>query len=255
MITYSVVAFRFRRINQFRNGPIARARSKNTETSKSNQGKILVIVESPAKAKTIQKFLPDEYIVDYCAGHIRNLPSSGSILPDEYKKKVISKELNLRANYLGIDVYDNFKPFYVTASGKDDRLQKLINQAKKCSMILLATDEDREGEAISWHLLECLKPTVPHKRAVFREITKNAILDSFNNPREIDMNLVQSQETRRILDRLAGFTLSPVLWRLSMNCCLLWNHIHILYHRYVARGLSAGRVQSCGLHLITQVVS
>ena len=106
---------------------------------------------------------------------------------------------------------------------------------KSCSRLILATDEDREGEAISWHLLKLLDPSVPFKRAVFHEITKEAILESFKNPRDIDMDLVESQETRRVLDRLAGYTVSPVLWR------------------YVATGLSAGRVQSCGLNIIAQV--
>lgn len=200
------------------------------------KGRTLVIVESPAKAKTIQKFLnEDEYIVDFCLGHVRDLPSAAREVGPEYRKKMVLDAIKLNVADLGVDVQNGFEPLYVPMAGKSEVLKRLIKLSKECSRILLATDEDREGEAISWHLLEVLKPKVPYKRAVFHEITKGAILDSFENPREIDMNLVQSQETRRILDRLAGYTISPVLWR------------------YVATGLSAGRVQSCGLYLITQV--
>ena len=137
--------------------------------------------------------------------------------------------------HLGVDVKNNFEPIYVTMSKKTEVVNRLKKAAKKCSRIILASDEDREGEAISWHLVKILEPTVPYKRAVFHEITKEAIIESFQNPRDINMNLVQSQETRRVLDRLAGYTVSPILWR------------------YVASGLSAGRVQSCGLHLIAEV--
>ena len=200
------------------------------------KGRTLVIVESPAKAKTIQKFLDeDEYIVDFCLGHVRDLPSAAREVGPEYRKKMVLDAIKLNVADLGVDVQNGFEPLYVPMAGKSEVLKRLIKLSKECTRILLATDEDREGEAISWHLLEVLKPKVPYKRAVFHEITKGAILDSFENPREIDMNLVQSQETRRILDRLAGYTISPVLWR------------------YVATGLSAGRVQSCGLYLITQV--
>ena len=200
------------------------------------KGRTLVIVESPAKAKTIQKFLnEDEYIVDFCLGHVRDLPSAAREVGPEYRKKMVLDAIKLNVADLGVDVQNGFEPLYVPMAGKSEVLKRLIKLSKECSRILLATDEDREGEAISWHLLEVLKPKVPYKRAVFHEITKGAILDSFENPRDIDMNLVQSQETRRILDRLAGYTISPVLWR------------------YVATGLSAGRVQSCGLYLIAQV--
>eukprot|EP00596_Hydrurales_sp_CCMP1899_P009853 CAMPEP_0119050552 /NCGR_PEP_ID=MMETSP1177-20130426/70557_1 /TAXON_ID=2985 /ORGANISM="Ochromonas sp, Strain CCMP1899" /LENGTH=1251 /DNA_ID=CAMNT_0007029085 /DNA_START=438 /DNA_END=4193 /DNA_ORIENTATION=- len=143
-------------------------------------------------------------------------------------------ELKINVADLGVDVRNNFEPVYVPLEGKLETLKRLKKLSEQCSRILLATDEDREGEAISWHLVEALQPKVPFKRAVFHEITKDAILKSFENPREIDMNIVQSQETRRILDRLTGYTISPVLWR------------------YVAPGLSAGRVQSCGLQLITE---
>ena len=200
------------------------------------KGMTLVIVESPAKAKTIQNYLDsDEYIVDFSAGHVRDLPSKLDKAPAHMKKKVILPEINLNVAHLGIDVENNFDPIYVTMSKKFEVVKRLKKVAKKCTRIILASDEDREGEAISWHLVQLLEPTVPFKRATFHEITKDAILESFKNPRDINMNLVQSQETRRVLDRLAGYTISPVLWR------------------YVGTGLSAGRVQSCGLSLIAEV--
>lgn len=207
-------------------------------TLAGKQGRTLVIVESPAKAKTIQKFLDeDEYVVDFCAGHVRDLPMAAREVAPEYRKMMVLGAIKLNVADLGVNVDNGFEPLYVPMAGKAEVLKRLKRASQDCARILLATDEDREGEAISWHLLEVLKPTVPYKRAVFHEITKSAILESFQQPREIDMDLVQSQETRRILDRLAGYTISPVLWR------------------YVATGLSAGRVQSCGLFLIAQVSS
>jgi DNA topoisomerase-1 len=208
----------------------------STDEWNNADGKTLVIVESPAKAKTIQKYLDkDKYIVDYSAGHVRDLPSKFEKPAAELKKNIILPEINLNVAHLGIHVDNNFEPVYVTLTRKVDVVKRLKKEAKSCSRIILATDEDREGEAISWHLVKLLNPKVPFKRAVFHEITKDAIIDSFKTPRDIDMDLVQSQETRRVLDRLAGYTVSPVLWR------------------YVASGLSAGRVQSCGLNLIAQV--
>lgn len=202
----------------------------------ARDGKTLVIVESPAKAKTIQKFLPeDKFVIDYSAGHIRDLPSKLEKAPPELRKEIITDVINLNVAHLGINVHNNFEPIYVTMTKKADVVKRLKKLSKECSRIILATDEDREGEAISWHLVELLQPSVPYRRAVFHEITKDAIIDSFENPRDIDMDLVQSQETRRVLDRLAGFTVSPVLWR------------------YVAPGISAGRVQSCGLNIIAKV--
>lgn len=176
-------------------------------------GKTLVIVESPAKAKTIQKFVDDSYIIDSCAGHVRDLPQSARSTLSEFKKDYVLEELKLNVADLGVKVRDNFEPLYVPLEGKSEIVKRLTKLSKSCSKILLATDEDREGEAISWHLLELLQPIVPYKRAVFHEITKDAILESFNNPRDIDMDIVHSQETRRILDRLAGYTISPMLWR------------------------------------------
>ena len=212
-------------------------------------GKTLVIVESPAKAKTIQNFLTEmttlkvgnmeveEYIVDSCMGHINNLATGLKEMPKNFKNQLVHPKFSVRIADLGVDVHNNFRPFYTTVPGKDEILKRLISTAKSVDRILLATDEDREGEAISWFLVQALKPTVPYQRAVFHEITKTAIEQSFRNPRDIDMDLVRAQETRRILDKIAGFTLSPVLWR------------------YISSKSSAGRVQSCGLNLIAQVCS
>jgi len=152
-------------------------------------------------------------VIDFCAGHIRDLTSASKDVPVELKKKMVLPALKLDVASLGVDVDNHFEPIYVESPGKRDVVKRLKGLSKKCSRILLATDEDREGEAISWHLLELLKPKVPVKRAVFHEITPSAIEEAFQNPRDIDMDLVHSQETRRILDRLTGFTLSPILWR------------------------------------------
>ena len=198
------------------------------------RGKTLVIVESPAKAKTITKFLDnDKYVVDFSSGHIRQLATGVKNTPDKLKKEIVfPKFLSVAA--LGVDVHNDFEPIYVAMDMKHDIISRLKKHASKCSRILLATDEDREGEAISWHLLEVLKPKVPYMRAVFHEITESAILEAFKSPRHVNMDLVHSQETRRILDRLTGFTITPLLWNLLGN-----------------PKLSAGRVQSCGLHLIS----
>jgi len=154
--------------------------------------KNLVIVESPAKAKTIEKFLGKDYVVHSSFGHIADLPS---------------KEL-------GVDVDGDFLPKYIVSSDKKDVVKKLKNLAKKAEMVWLASDEDREGEAIAWHLAESLELQKENtKRIVFHEITKPAILKAIENPREIDYNLVNAQQARRVLDRLVGYELSPVLWR------------------------------------------
>lgn len=207
-----------------------------TQKPKGETGKTLVIVESPAKAKTIQKILSSEnYVVESCYGHVRDLSKSVRAAEEDYQREYVSKELRLKVANLGVDVFNDFAPVYVAVDRQVTVIERLRKLARDCDLVVLATDEDREGEAISWHLLEVLQPKVPHKRAVFHEITKTAILESFQNLRDIDMNLVHSQETRRILDRLTGYTLSPVLWR------------------YISFGLSAGRVQSCGLKLIVEV--
>ncbi|MDZ7758450.1 type I DNA topoisomerase [Rhodohalobacter sp.] len=186
--------------------------------------KSLVIVESPTKTKTIKKYLPKGYVVDSSMGHIRDLPSSAKEIPAKYKKEEWSN--------LGINVDDRYDPLYVVPAGKKKIVAKLKKELKDADELILATDEDREGEAISWHLTELLKPTVPVKRMVFREITKEAILNALENFRDIDMNLVHAQETRRILDRLAGYTISPLLWK------------------KIAPGLSAGRVQSVAVEFL-----
>ena len=187
-------------------------------------GKIFVIVESPTKAKTIRKFLPSNYIVDASIGHIRDLPKSAADIPKKLKGEEWTK--------LGIDVENDFKPLYVTPKGKGKIVRELKKKLKEADLLLLATDEDREGESISWHLVDILKPKVPVQRMVFHEITKKAITRALENGREIDINLVNAQETRRILDRLYGYTLSPLIWK------------------KISYGLSAGRVQSPGLRLI-----
>ncbi|NBC65077.1 MAG: toprim domain-containing protein, partial [Bacteroidetes bacterium] len=186
--------------------------------------KSLVIVESPTKIKTIKKFLPKGYVVDSSMGHIRDLPSSAKEIPAKYKKESWSN--------LGINVDERYDPIYVVPKGKKKIVKKLKEQLKDSDELILATDEDREGEAISWHLTELLKPKVPVKRMAFREITKEAIEDALENFRDINMNLVHAQETRRILDRLAGYTISPLLWK------------------KIAPGLSAGRVQSVAVEFL-----
>lgn len=186
----------------------------------------LVIVESPTKAKTIKRFLPAGYVVESSLGHIRDLPQSSSDIPAQYKKEKWAR--------LGIDVEHDFKPLYIVHSEKKKHIAALKKLMKEADELYLATDEDREGEAISWHLLEVLQPTVPIKRLVFHEITKEAIQAAIAEPRSIDMHLVSAQETRRILDRLYGYEISPILWR------------------KVAPKLSAGRVQSAALQLIVE---
>ena len=177
-----------------------------------SMAKPLVVVESPAKAKTIAKFLGNTYDVRASVGHVADLPSKG----------------------LAVDVDNGFKPTYELTERGQQVVKDLRAALKDASELYLATDEDREGEAISWHLLEHLKPKVPVKRMVFHEITAAAIDHAVNNPRGIDYGLVDAAETRRILDRLYGYEVSPVLWR------------------RVNRGLSAGRVQSPSIRLIVE---
>ena len=186
----------------------------------------LVIVESPTKAKTIRNYLPKDFIVEASMGHIRDLPSSAEEIPADYKQYDWAR--------LGVNVENDFEPIYVIPKGKNKKVQELKKLLKGADELILATDEDREGESISWHLLQLLKPKVPIKRMVFHEITKEAIQKALSNCRDIDENLVHAQETRRILDRLVGYTLSPLLWK------------------KIARGLSAGRVQSVAVRLLVQ---
>src|SRR3954470_329640 len=184
----------------------------------------LVIVESPAKARTIEGYLGRGYVVESSIGHIRDLPQSAADIPAKLKGEPWAR--------LGVDVDNNFEPVYVVARDKKSHMTKLKSLLKDADELYLATDEDREGEAIAWHLLDELKPKVPVHRMVFHEITPQAINAAVENPREIDMDLVEAQEARRILDRLYGYEVSPVLWRKVMS------------------GLSAGRVQSVATRLV-----
>lgn len=184
----------------------------------------LVIVESPAKARTIGGYLGSGYVVESSIGHIRDLPNSAADTPAKIKDKPWGR--------LAVDVENGFEPYYVVPRDKKSHIAKLKGLLKEADELFLATDEDREGEAIAWHLLDELKPKVPVRRMVFHEITKPAILAAVENPRDINDDLVEAQEARRILDRLYGYEVSPVLWKKVMS------------------GLSAGRVQSVATRLV-----
>src|SRR3954471_19294816 len=186
--------------------------------------KTLVIVESPAKARTIERILKSGYEVLASYGHVRDLPASASWIPDEVLKEKWGRR--------GVATDNDFKPYYVIPADKRKHVQALKAALKDATAVMLATDPDREGESISWHLKEILKPKVPTRRIVFHEITKEAIEEAIKAPRDVDDNLVRAQESRRILDRLYGYTVSPVLWK------------------KVQTGLSAGRVQSVAVRLI-----
>lgn len=186
----------------------------------------LIIVESPAKARTITRFLGADYTVTSSYGHIRDLPASAKDIPARYKNEPWSR--------LGVNIDDRYAPIYIVSPDSRAQVAELKKKLKQADEILLATDEDREGEAISWHLLEVLEPKVPVRRITFHEITREAILEALANPREIDMQLVRAQEGRRILDRLYGYSLSPVLWK------------------KVRTKLSAGRVQSVAVRLVVE---
>ncbi|WP_052847654.1 type I DNA topoisomerase [Streptomyces avicenniae] len=198
--------------------------SPTSETA--NGGRRLVIVESPAKAKTIKGYLGPGYVVEASVGHIRDLPSGAAEVPAKYKGEPWAR--------LGVNVDDDFEPLYVVNSDKRDQVRKLKELLADSDELYLATDEDREGEAIAWHLKEVLKPKVPVRRMVFHEITRDAIRQAVNNPRELNQLLVDAQETRRILDRLYGYEVSPVLWKKVMP------------------RLSAGRVQSVATRLVVE---
>jgi DNA topoisomerase-1 len=188
--------------------------------------KQLVIVESPTKARTLKKFLGADYIVNSSVGHIRDLPASAAEIPAAYKKEAWAR--------LGVNVENDFAPLYVMHGDKKKRVAELKKQLADVDTLLLATDEDREGEAISWHLVDVLRPKIPTRRMVFHEITREAILQSLQETREIDRNLVDAQETRRIIDRLYGYEVSPILWR------------------KIAPRLSAGRVQSVAIRMLVE---
>ncbi len=186
----------------------------------------LVIVESPAKAKTIAGYLGDSFKVESSIGHVRDLPMRAADIPAGDRDKKWAK--------LGIDVENNFEPLYIVSRDKKEQIKRIRSLLKGADQLYLATDEDREGEAIAWHLLEVLKPKVPVHRMVFHEITSKAITDALDQTRDIDEGLVDAQETRRILDRLYGYELSPVLWKM------------------ISKGLSAGRVQSVATRIVVE---
>ena len=186
----------------------------------------LVIVESPTKARKIASYLGSDYIVESSRGHIRDLPRNAADVPAKYKSEPWAR--------LGVNVEQNFEPLYIISPEKKSTVKELKDLLKDVDELYLATDGDREGEAIAWHLLETLKPQIPVKRMVFHEITEPAIRAAAEDPRDLDNDLVDAQETRRILDRLYGYEVSPVLWK------------------KVAPKLSAGRVQSVATRIIVQ---
>jgi DNA topoisomerase I len=193
--------------------------------SRSN-GTKLVIVESPAKAKTIGGYLGPAYVVEASIGHIRELPPNAAAVPAQYKGQPWAR--------LGVDVDHDFEPLYVISADRKQQVTKLRGLVKDADELYLATDEDREGEAIAWHLVETLKPRVPVKRMVFHEITPSAIAAAVADPRDIDVQLVDAQRTRQILDRLYGYEVSPVLWK------------------KILPRLSAGRVQSVATRMVVE---
>jgi len=197
--------------------------AKKESTSRTNS---LVIVESPAKARTIGKFLGSGFTIEASIGHIRDLPNGAKEVPEEFKQEDWA--------YLGVNVTKDFDPIYIIPAKKAQQVRKLKAALKEATDLYLATDEDREGEAISWHLCEVLNPKVPVHRLVFHEITEEAIRDALAHPRSIDQALVRAQEVRRIVDRLYGYDVSPLLWR------------------KIKPKLSAGRVQSVAVRLIVE---
>ncbi|MBA4020353.1 MAG: type I DNA topoisomerase [Pirellula sp.] len=203
---------------------MAKKAAKASSKKPAGSGKSLVIVESPAKARTIGKFLGSDFIIEASIGHVRDLPQGAKQIPAQYKGQ---KWANL-----GVNVEEEFQPIYVIPPDKAEHVRKLKGLVKAAGELYLATDEDREGEAISWHLQEILQPKIPVKRLVFHEITEEAILGALEHPRDIDQNLVRAQEARRIVDRLYGYEVSPLLWK------------------KVRPRLSAGRVQSVAVRMI-----
>ncbi|MCV7353009.1 type I DNA topoisomerase [Mycobacterium parmense] len=199
---------------------------KDRESGRNGSRRRLVIVESPTKARKLAGYLGSSYIVESSRGHIRDLPRAAADVPAKYKSEPWAR--------LGVNVDADFEPLYIISPEKKHTVTELRDLLKGVDELYLATDGDREGEAIAWHLLETLKPNVPVKRMVFHEITEPAILEAAENPRDLDIDLVDAQETRRILDRLYGYEVSPVLWK------------------KVAPRLSAGRVQSVATRIIVQ---
>ena len=202
----------------------AKAKAGTASRGSTNGGTKLVIVESPSKARTIAGYLGQGYVVESSVGHIRDMPDRAAEIPAKYRSEPWAR--------LGVNVDDNFEPLYVVHSDKRQQVAKLKSLLKDADELLLATDEDREGEAIAWHLLEELKPKVPHSRMVFHEITPEAIARAIANPRQVDEGLVDAYQARRVLDRLYGYEVSPVLWKKVMP------------------KLSAGRVQSVATRLV-----
>ena len=201
------------------------SRAKKSAAKKAST-KYLVIVESPAKAETIGRFLGPDYVVDASYGHVRDLPGRAEERPEEIRGESWAE--------LGVNVEKDFEPVYIVPAEKAQHVKRLKRELKKADKLLLATDEDREGESIGWHLCEVLAPEVPVERIVFHEVTPEAIEEALRSPREVDLNLVAAQESRRILDRLFGYSLSPVLWR------------------KIRAGTSAGRVQSVAVRMTVQ---
>src|SRR3984885_3069054 len=205
-----------------KNGAASSGAGGNGEASHGSRR--LVIVESPAKARTIAGYLGKDYVVESSIGHIRDMPDKAAGIPAKYRGGPWA--------LLGVNIAADFEPLYVVNADKRQQVSKLKNLLKDADELLLATDEDREGEAIAWHLLEELKPKVPARRMVFHEITPEAIAEAVAHPREMDEGLVEAYQTRRVLDRLYGYEVSPVLWKKVMP------------------QLSAGRVQSVAVRLV-----